>query len=597
MQSIHHNQLCFQLFIEQSGELALTVPPDAGSEQLLQRQPAPQEDCTIPHGMRCPDWRGMPRFAGMWLLLGIFVLCAVPSFAQSSMKLLDAGTPGIADSGAQPPVVLGVKMFSDVPGKVLGCSFYKAPENAGPHVVSLWDSAGKILASQTTTTETASGKQTLLFSAPVTVSAKQTFICGYYTSTGHFSYDRNIFTVQKDIAPLHIPINGGVSAYPAQTTSYPTLVWMATNYWVDVVFSPSSISTTFISGTSASMAGSTASVIWSTAVPSDSQVEYGSSSAYGTSTTLAPALTTAHTVALSGLSAGTLYHFRVHSSDADKVSAVGSDQTMAPPVATLPVSISASPLSATITSGATQQFTALVSNSSNRTVTWSATAGTISAAGLFTAPQVSVQTSILVKASSQADPTKTASATLTVNAAAAAFTVSPASLTFAGETSTSSLTPASLNISNGGTGALTFTGTSDQSWLKLSAASGTTPATLQVGPAMSGLKAGNYTGHVSLSGGGTTKIVTVTLQVTSPAVQHSVVLSWKASTSTQVVSYSVYRSSVSGSSYALMASAIGGGTYADESVLAGSSYYYVLTAVDSDGQESKYSGQVAAIVP
>ena len=138
---------------------------------------------------------------------------------------------------------------------------------------------------------------------------------------------------------------------------------------------------------------------------------------------------------------------------------------------------------------------------------------------------------------------------------------------------------------------------SDQPWLVLSANSGTAPSTLQVTIATTSLKAGTYTGHVSLTGGGVTKTVTVALTLTSPQVQHSVALSWKASTNPKVVSYSVYRSSISGSSYALSGSAIGGVSFSDQSVQPATTYYYVVTAVDDQGRESEYSPQVSAVIP
>src|SRR6202007_2307218 len=60
------------------------------------------------------------------------------------------------------------------------------------------------------------------------------------------------------------------------------------------------------------------------------------------------------------------------------------------------------------------QFTALVSNTSNVAVTWSASPGTISSAGLYQAPTVSVSTAATVTATSVADPTKSAIATVTI---------------------------------------------------------------------------------------------------------------------------------------------------------------------------------------
>jgi len=60
---------------------------------------------------------------------------------------------------------------------------------------------------------------------------------------------------------------------------------------------------------------------------STSQVEYGTTASYGTTTTLNPALVTYHAVALSGLSPNTTYHFRVRSKDISNNEALSSDQT------------------------------------------------------------------------------------------------------------------------------------------------------------------------------------------------------------------------------------------------------------------------------
>ncbi len=54
-----------------------------------------------------------------------------------------------------------------------------------------------------------------------------------------------------------------------------------------------------------------ATINWTTSVAADSQVEYGLTSAYGATTTLNTTLTTAHAAALTGLTAGTLYHYAV----------------------------------------------------------------------------------------------------------------------------------------------------------------------------------------------------------------------------------------------------------------------------------------------
>lgn len=87
--------------------------------------------------------------------------------------------------------------------------------------------------------------------------------------------------------------------------------------------------------------------------------------------------------------------------------------------------------------------------------------------------------------------------------------------------------------------------------------------------------------------------------VTGPVVYpHSVSLSWTASTSLNVTGYNVYRGTTSGGPYTkLNSSPRAEITYEDLSVQAGTTYYYVATAVDSSNNESAYSNQASAVVP
>ncbi|MGR9087268.1 MAG: LamG-like jellyroll fold domain-containing protein, partial [Gammaproteobacteria bacterium] len=84
-------------------------------------------------------------------------------------------------------------------------------------------------------------------------------------------------------------------------------------------------------------------VTWTTDEASDSVVDYGTTAAYG-STGGDPALVTSHSVTLTGLNSGTLYHFETRSTDADGNTASSGDLTFttasAPPVDTTPPAIS-----------------------------------------------------------------------------------------------------------------------------------------------------------------------------------------------------------------------------------------------------------------
>lgn len=166
-----------------------------------------------------------------------------------------------------------------------------------------------------------------------------------------------------------------------------------------------------VSGTSNS------SVVWST--------NAGSISSTGLLT--APTVTTTSSVTVTATSLA---------SAGSKASAM---VTVNPP-ASGNITVSVNPTSATLNAGATQQFAATVSGTSNTSVVWSASAGSISSTGLLTAPSVSAATSVTVTAKSAALLDAKAYATVTVNPS----TSTPATVSV-------SVTPASSTVQTGGT--------------------------------------------------------------------------------------------------------------------------------------------------
>jgi len=85
----------------------------------------------------------------------------------------------------------------------------------------------------------------------------------------------------------------------------------------------------------------------------------------------------------------------------------------------------------------------------------------------------------------------------------------------------------------------------------------------------------------------------------SGAGSHDVILSWAASETSGNVAYNVYRGITSGgeSPTPLNATPIDSTTYVDGSVASGAMYYYVVTAVNSNGVQSAASGETEATVP
>lgn len=120
---------------------------------------------------------------------------------------------------------------------------------------------------------------------------------------------------------------------------------------------------------------------------------------------------------------------------ADPTKSASATVTVQPPAPS--VSISISPTTATVSSGGTKQFTDTVTGSTNTGANWTASGGTVSTTGFFTAPSVTSATTITVTVTSIADPTKSASATVTVQPPAQAVAIS--------------ISPATATVSSGGT--------------------------------------------------------------------------------------------------------------------------------------------------
>lgn len=124
----------------------------------------------------------------------------------------------------------------------------------------------------------------------------------------------------------------GAADYVANANSTLTLAYIGTN-WVEVNRTITGLATvdtvppTFSSIASGSISATGALITWTTNENSDSQVEYGTTTSYGSSTTLDTSLVLSHSQSLSGLSASTTYHYRVKSRDAAGNLGVSADFT------------------------------------------------------------------------------------------------------------------------------------------------------------------------------------------------------------------------------------------------------------------------------
>ena len=109
---------------------------------------------------------------------------------------------------------------------------------------------------------------------------------------------------------------------------------------------------------------------------------------------------------------------------------------------------------------------------------------------------------------------------------------------------------------------------------------------------------GTATGALTLVSNATNSGAEVPIAGTGTGVQHSVTLSWDPSTSANVMGYNIYRGTQSAGPYSLInSSPDSNATATDDHVSAGQTYYYVVTTVSSNWQESMYSNQASVVIP
>lgn len=175
-----------------------------------------------------------------------FAVVTSSSAADAVSLWSDADTPAMVDVDDAQAIELGMRFRADVAGLVTGVRFHKAAANTGPHTGRLWDNDGTLRATVAFSDETASGWQTAAFAQPVEIEANRLYIVSYHTASGHYSADNGGFIQAHDRGPLHAPANtdeqpNGLFRYGP--TGFPTSTFAATNYWVDVTFTPASTPT------------------------------------------------------------------------------------------------------------------------------------------------------------------------------------------------------------------------------------------------------------------------------------------------------------------------------------------------------------------
>ena len=153
------------------------------------------------------------------------------------------------NNDGQGGIEVGVRFRADVDGVITGLRFYKGVGTTGTHVGHLWTNDGLQLAEATFTGETASGWQEVTLSTPVVITADTTYVASSHSSSGDYAADNVYFTSAFTSPPLTALADGADGAngvYRYGVSGFPTQTFQSTNYWVDVVYEPTTIADVFV---------------------------------------------------------------------------------------------------------------------------------------------------------------------------------------------------------------------------------------------------------------------------------------------------------------------------------------------------------------
>ena len=268
--------------------------------------------------------------------------------------------------------------------------------------------------------------------------------------------------------------------------------------------------------------------------------------------------------------------------------------------------ITTQPASVTITAGQTATFSVTATGTAPLSYQWSQNGTAISGAtsSSYTTPAETTSASgaqFTVLVSNSAGSATSNAATLTVNAPPpGALTPSTTSLNF-NNVIVSDNSTLSVNFTNSGSSNITvsnvtisgagFTASGISNGQIITSGQEVT-LDVEFAPAATG----SVTGSVTVTSNASNSPVSISLSGAG-VLSHTATLNWTASTST-VIGYDVYRGTVSGGPYTLLnPSPVTGTEYVDTNVLAGQTYYYVVTAVATGNVQSSDSNQVTAVVP
>jgi Putative Ig domain/Beta-propeller repeat len=372
------------------------------------------------------------KWLGSWFLLFFFLISSFPVFGQSNTRNgwgWGSNTPALSTVSPNSAPAGGAGFPITVTGKSF-CS----------KCVVLWNGSGRPTKIVSSTQAVVTIYNTDIAQAGQYSVAMRSPLNGTQSNALQFTVAASATQVSIAVAPTSTSLQCGKSQQFTDSvsgTSNSAVTWRASGgsisdggmYTAPVIPGSYVVTATSVADTSksASAAVTVNTTVAVTISPGSASLATGGSQQFtaavsGSSNTAVTWSATGGTVSSSGMytapaTAGTYTVKATSVADSTKSASAAVTVSTAPVV-----SVSISPASVSLLTSGTQQFTASVTGSSNTAVTWSATGGTISTGGLYTAPATAG--TFTVTATSVADSTKSASAAVTVLAPISIVTTS-----------------------------------------------------------------------------------------------------------------------------------------------------------------------------
>jgi len=130
---------------------------------------------------------------------------------------------------------LGVRLASDVAGRITAVRYYRMLDDAGPHIGQVWSLSGSKLAENEFSNETSLGWQRQDLLEPVFIAANTPVVCSVTSPNGAH------YAMQPGTFPL---INGhlsGITGVYGSINQFPALGTTPTSYFRDCEFIPQTI--------------------------------------------------------------------------------------------------------------------------------------------------------------------------------------------------------------------------------------------------------------------------------------------------------------------------------------------------------------------